>query len=61
VAAALRSVPGVTDVEVQWERGCGVIDHAATVPVAALIAVVEAASAGTPHHYRARARGGEQM
>jgi copper chaperone CopZ len=54
VASALRSVPGVVEVQIDWQKGQGKVSHGETVQVEELLRAVERASESSVHWFRAR-------
>ena len=53
VTSALRSVPGVVDVQIDWRQGRVQVQHPGTVRDNSLIKAVEKAAADTEHRYSA--------
>lgn len=58
VVAALRSLGGVSDVQMEWRRGRCRVQHADAVTPEELIGTVKAAATGTRHRYGARLANG---
>jgi len=61
VESALRAVPGVFKVQIDWKSGRGLVEHAETVDPDGLTRVIALSAEGTAHQYKAEPVSGDKQ